>query len=87
MKNWYTTREGANLQHKSQPISEGKRIFLTEAQAKLHGDAIDSVEAPKSADESAIKSEYDEWLKTNPQVSSSKPEPTENKEKSNAKAK
>lgn len=61
MKSWYTTRDGANLQHKSQPVANGKRIFLTEAQAALHGDAIAKSEAPTRAEDAGVKEEYDEW--------------------------
>ena len=64
MKSWYTTRDGANLQHKSQPVTNGKRIFLTEAQAKLHGDAIEKSEAPTKVEDAGVKSEYDEWQAT-----------------------
>lgn len=79
MKNWYKTREGATLQHKSQAITKGKRIFLTEAQAEVHGDAIEKAEAPSSAEESAIKSEYDEWCASSLRADvPSKSEPIEN---------
>lgn len=61
MKSWYTTRESVNLQHKSQPIAKGKRIFLTEAQAALHGEKVEKSEAPKTANEAGVKAEYDEW--------------------------
>ena len=61
MKNWYSTRDGANIQHKAHTIANGKHIFLTEAQAKLHGDAIKKSEAPKNADEAGIKTEFEEW--------------------------
>ena len=73
MKSWYSTKEGASLQHKSQPIVNGKRIFLTEAQAALHGDKIEKSEAPKTADEAGVKAEYDEWQRGQSSAVKSKP--------------
>ena len=87
MKNWYTTREGANLQHKSQPIKNGKRIFLTAAQARLHGDTISEAEAPTMKNEVGVSDEWDEWLNAKGKTSSSNPETTENQEKKSFKAK
>ena len=69
MKNWYSTREGVNLQHKSQSIEHGKRIFLTDAQAKVHGDKLELSEAPKTAIEAGVKAEFDEWRTTQDAVS------------------
>ena len=61
MKSWYSTKDGASLQHKSQPIVNGKRIFLTEAQAALHGDKVEKSDPPQSADEAGVKTEFEEW--------------------------
>ncbi len=65
MKHWYQTREGASLHHKNQLIAEGKRIFLTEAQAKLHGDKLENSKAPTKPEEAGINEEYEQWLKAN----------------------
>lgn len=73
MKNWYTTRDGVNLQHKSKPISTGKRIFLSEAQAKLHGSKVVKADAPKSVDDVGVKQEWFDYQST---ISKDKPSPS-----------
>ncbi|MDJ0591126.1 MAG: hypothetical protein QNJ72_14210 [Pleurocapsa sp. MO_226.B13] len=70
MKNWYLTREAGNLQHRGLPIPEGKKIMLTEEQAKLHNKAGEKVvltDAPKEAKEVGVLAEFQEWTKAKPE--------------------
>ena len=64
MKTWYQTREAGNLQHRSQVIPEGKKILLTEEQAKLHnkqGEKVAKCDSPTEEKEAGVLAEYQEW--------------------------
>ena len=80
MKSWYSTKDGASLQHKSQPIVNGKRIFLTEAQAALHGDKVEKSDPPQSADEAGVKTEFEEWQRSQSAAEKGKPKEKSSKE-------
>ena len=63
MKTWYLTREGAeDLIHKGHKIPAGHKIFLSDAQAKLHQNKIIKTEPPDSPQEAIILNEYFEHL-------------------------
>lgn len=69
MKSWYLTKEQGSLFHGGEAIEPDKKIFLTEDQAKLHGDKIESCEPPAELIEVGVKSEWEEFAneKTYPQ--------------------
>lgn len=63
MKTWYLTREGTgDLMHKDYKIPSGNKIYLSEAQAKIHANKIIKTEPPDSPQEAAILNEYFEYL-------------------------
>ena len=88
MKSWYITREAGNLNHRNQIIPEGKKILLTEAQAKLHNTKSEKVakcEPPKEAKEVGVLTEWEEYKKS--EVRSQKSEVTESQSSTKAKGK
>ena len=87
MKSWYSTKDGSNLSHGNVAIKPGQKIFITEAQAKLHGEGIEKSEAPQSADEAGVKTEFEEWKKAKGNISASTDKTVETKEKGDTKAK
>ncbi len=60
MNNWYVTKENETLFHRDQAIETGKKIFLTEDQASLHGDKIEPCDSPAEEMEVGVKSEWAE---------------------------
>ncbi len=62
MKNWYLTREAGTLIHCGQGIELGKKIFLTESQAAIHGEKIEPCDPPLDLTEAGVESEWDDAL-------------------------
>ena len=65
MKNWYLTRDGANIQHRGVKIDGGKKIRLTPDQVKTHNKNVEQVvktEPPKTILDCGCPEEHAQWL-------------------------
>ena len=73
MKSWYSTKDGSSLSHGNVAIKPGQKIFITEAQAKLHGDKVEKSEAPTTSDDAGVKAEFEEWQRSQSAAPKDKP--------------
>lgn len=68
MKSWYENRMESGVSHRGQAVAKGKKVYLTEAQAKLHNrteEKLVKCDSPKAAVEAAVKADYDESEQAN----------------------
>ncbi|MEM7756572.1 MAG: hypothetical protein AAF298_00370 [Cyanobacteria bacterium P01_A01_bin.40] len=66
MKTWYQNRMEAGVTHRGQNIPEGKKLYLTEAQAEIHNGSQQKVaecEPPKESKEAGVLADWDEYDK------------------------
>lgn len=64
MKNWYQNRMAESVNHRGQNIPEGKKVYLSEAQAKLHNARTEKVaktDAPKDQKEVGVLADWEEY--------------------------
>ena len=61
-------------------IKPGQKIFITEAQAKLHGDKVEKSEAPTTSDDAGVKAEFEEWQQSLSSAPKEKPKDKSSKE-------
>ena len=76
MRDWYLTRDGANIQHRGVKIDGGRKIRLTPEQAKLHNKNVEQLiktEPPKTILDCGCPEEHAQWLEEQKQEKS-KPE-------------
>lgn len=63
MKNWYLTREGINGTHRGTKLRGNKKVLLSDEQVKLHNkhkEFLVQAEAPKTIDECANPSDFEQ---------------------------
>ncbi len=94
MKYWYQNRMESGVTHRGQNIPQGKMLYLTEAQAKLHNgtqEKVAKLDQPltdsKEVGVLADWNEYQESLKANQKPDPKKSETIDTKGKSSTKAK
>lgn len=64
MKNWYQVKVKTGLTHRRTQVKQGQKIYLSDAQAKLHGESkLSKTEPPKKAGEAAVKEDLAEYEK------------------------
>ncbi len=90
MKTWYQNRMESGVTHRGQNIPKGKKVLLTEAQAKLHNGTQEKVaktEPPKDSSEAGVLADWSEWTKANEKTEVQKSSTQSDKEKKSLKAK
>ena len=76
MKSWYQNRMESGVTHRGQNIPQGKMLYLTEAQAKLHNgkqEKVAKTEPPKDSGEAGVLADWEEWSKNQSASQQSKP--------------
>ena len=75
--NWYLNREAGRVNHRGQDIPEGKKIYLSQDQAKLHNRSSEKVakcSAPTDQKEAAVLADWEIFQSKDLSEADSKPD-------------
>ena len=64
MKNWYQNRMESGVTHRGQNIPKDKKLYLSDAQAKLHNgkqEKVAKTKPPKDEKEVAVLADWEEF--------------------------
>lgn len=61
MKDWYQNRMETGVSHRNYRVDQGQKIWLTDAQAKIHGDKVEKCPPPETLLDCAAPEDHLYW--------------------------